>query len=127
MNLVQRMNAAPRCSAMSKRSRRQCRAPAVRGWPDWVLALSRQTLFVYVFHVLLVYGDHVGLGSLIGPTLSPMRALGVALAVLVLSFAAALGHARWRERPRTRPCPDDSDGLIAGPWPNPNARDCPPT
>ena len=32
MNLVQRMNAAPRCSAMSKRSRRQCRAPAVRGW-----------------------------------------------------------------------------------------------
>jgi hypothetical protein len=32
MNLVQRMNAAPRCSAMSKRSRRRCRAPAVRGW-----------------------------------------------------------------------------------------------
>ena len=32
MNLVQRMNAAPRCSATSKRSRRQCRAPAVRGW-----------------------------------------------------------------------------------------------
>ena len=32
MNLVQRMNAAPRCSATSKRSRRRCRAPAVRGW-----------------------------------------------------------------------------------------------
>jgi hypothetical protein len=32
MNLVQRMNAAPRCSATSKRSRCQCRAPAVRGW-----------------------------------------------------------------------------------------------
>jgi hypothetical protein len=32
MNLVQRMNAAPRCSARSKRSRLQCRAPAVRGW-----------------------------------------------------------------------------------------------
>ena len=31
MNLVQRMNAAPRCSATSKRSRCQCRAPAVRG------------------------------------------------------------------------------------------------
>jgi acyltransferase len=100
---------------------------AVRGWPTWVFALSRQTLFVYVFHVLLVYGDHVGLGSLIGPVLSPVRSLGVALAVLVLSFAVALGHARWRDRVRTRPCPDDSDGLIAGPWPNPSARDCPPT
>ena len=31
MDLVQRMNAAPRCSATSKRSRRKCRAPAVRG------------------------------------------------------------------------------------------------
>ena len=32
MNLVQLMNAAPRCSATSKRSRRPCRAPAVKGW-----------------------------------------------------------------------------------------------
>jgi hypothetical protein len=32
MDLVQRMNAAPRCSATSKRSRRQCKAPAVRRW-----------------------------------------------------------------------------------------------
>jgi hypothetical protein len=32
MNLAQRMNAAPRCSATSKRSRCPCRAPAVRGW-----------------------------------------------------------------------------------------------
>ena len=32
MDLVQRMNAAPRCSATSKRSRHNCRAPAVRGW-----------------------------------------------------------------------------------------------
>jgi len=32
MDLVQRMNAAPRCSATSKRSRQKCRAPAVRGW-----------------------------------------------------------------------------------------------
>ena len=32
MNLVQRMNAAPRCSATSKRSRSPCRAPAMRGW-----------------------------------------------------------------------------------------------
>ena len=32
MNPVQRLNAAPRCSATSKRPRHQCRAPAVRGW-----------------------------------------------------------------------------------------------
>ena len=32
MNLVQLMNAAPRCLATSKRSRQPCRAPAVKGW-----------------------------------------------------------------------------------------------
>jgi len=32
MDLVQRMNMAPRCSATSKRSRLRCRAPALRGW-----------------------------------------------------------------------------------------------
>jgi hypothetical protein len=32
MHLVQRMHAAPRCSATSKRPRMKCRAPAVRGW-----------------------------------------------------------------------------------------------
>ncbi len=32
MNLVERMQKAPRCSARSKRTREQCRAPAMRGW-----------------------------------------------------------------------------------------------
>lgn len=32
MHLVELMNTAPRCSAMSKRSRCRCRAPAVKGW-----------------------------------------------------------------------------------------------
>jgi len=32
MYLVECMNRAPRCSAMSKRSRCRCRAPAVKGW-----------------------------------------------------------------------------------------------
>src|SRR5262245_22118862 len=31
MDLVRLMNAAPRCSATSKRSHQKCRAPAVRG------------------------------------------------------------------------------------------------
>ena len=32
MNLVERMQKAPRCSAHSKRTRERCRAPAVGGW-----------------------------------------------------------------------------------------------
>jgi hypothetical protein len=32
MNLVQLMNAGPRCAATSKRPRQNCRAPAVKGW-----------------------------------------------------------------------------------------------
>ena len=32
MNLVERMQKAPRCRAHSKRTRERCRAPAVRGW-----------------------------------------------------------------------------------------------
>ena len=32
VNLVQLMNAAPRCTATSKRTGRPCKAPAVRGW-----------------------------------------------------------------------------------------------
>lgn len=31
-NPMQRAHAAPRCTAMSKRSGHRCRAPAVRGW-----------------------------------------------------------------------------------------------
>ena len=32
MNLVERMQKAPRCRARSKRTRERCRAPAMRGW-----------------------------------------------------------------------------------------------
>ncbi len=32
MNLVERMQKAPRCRAHSKRTRERCRAPAMRGW-----------------------------------------------------------------------------------------------
>ena len=32
MNLVERMQKAPRCKARSKRTRERCRAPAMRGW-----------------------------------------------------------------------------------------------
>jgi hypothetical protein len=32
MNLIDKMNASPRCGATSKRSGEKCRAPAVTGW-----------------------------------------------------------------------------------------------
>jgi hypothetical protein len=32
INLMQRAHAAPRCTARSKWTKDQCRAPAVRGW-----------------------------------------------------------------------------------------------
>ncbi|WP_425044836.1 hypothetical protein [Primorskyibacter sp. S87] len=32
MNLVELMNAAPRCTATSKRTGGRCKGPAVRGW-----------------------------------------------------------------------------------------------
>ena len=32
MNLVERMQNAPRCTARSKRTRERCGAPAVKGW-----------------------------------------------------------------------------------------------
>jgi len=54
--------------------------------------LSRETLFLYVFHVLLVYGDRVGLAAQIGPVLGPWQALGVAAGVIALSAAAALAY-----------------------------------
>ena len=32
INPMQKAHAAPRCTAMSKRTKERCRAPAVRGW-----------------------------------------------------------------------------------------------
>lgn len=68
--------------------------------PLWVERLAGQTLVVYVVHVLLVYGDGVGLGALVGATLTPPLALLVAGAVIALSFACALGWAGGTRRAR---------------------------
>ncbi|HKU36650.1 MAG TPA: heparan-alpha-glucosaminide N-acetyltransferase domain-containing protein [Polyangiales bacterium] len=62
--------------------------------PRWLMDLASNTLLLYVFHVLLVYGSGVGLGSWIGPTLGPVQAVLAALAVIVLSCAVALGYER---------------------------------
>jgi hypothetical protein len=62
--------------------------------PAWAWVLSGETLFIYVFHVLLVYGQGVGLGALVGPALGPAAAARLALGMIALSFAGALVY-RW--------------------------------
>lgn len=61
-------------------------------WPSWVLRPSRETLFLYLFHVLLVYGDRLGLVVLVGQTLAPVPSMLCAGWMVALSFAAALGR-----------------------------------
>jgi uncharacterized membrane protein len=65
------------------------------GLPAWVRATASSTLFLYVFHVLLVYGDRLGLRALIGPRLAPSEAVLAALSVVVVSLAALLTYRRW--------------------------------
>jgi hypothetical protein len=62
--------------------------------PRWLMVLAGETLFLYVFHVLLVYGDGVGLSGRIGPRLSPWEASAAALAVVTVSLVAAWGYHR---------------------------------
>jgi len=68
--------------------------PATRAWPAWAWRLPSETLFIYAFHVLLVYGQGIGLVALLGPRLPPGLALLVAAGVIALSFGAALGYRR---------------------------------
>jgi hypothetical protein len=62
--------------------------------PGPIAFLARNTLALYVFHVLLVYGQGVGMATWIGPTLRPAEALGATLFVIGASAAAALGYDR---------------------------------
>lgn len=66
-----------------------CVEPVLRV-PSWASRVARETLVVYVVHVLLVYGDGVGLGALVGPALAPATAALAAAAVVALSFGLAL-------------------------------------
>jgi uncharacterized membrane protein len=68
--------------------------PAAATWPAWTRRLANETLFVYAFHVLLVYGQGVGLASLVGERLAPLPAAALALLVLTLSAACALHYER---------------------------------
>jgi hypothetical protein len=71
-------------------------SPLERWLPERAAALrlSRETLFIYGFHVLLVYGQGLGLAALIGRRLAPWPAVLTALCVLGLTLACALGYRR---------------------------------
>jgi hypothetical protein len=74
-------------AGLSRRATRQ---------PRWLTVLAGETLFLYVFHVLLVYGDGVGLSGRIGACLSPWAACAAAIALVSVSFVAAWGYHRLR-------------------------------
>jgi uncharacterized membrane protein len=72
-----------------------CRRVDGLGLPGWMRVTASSTLFLYVFHVLLVYGDRLGLRDQVGAQLAPLPAVLVALSVVVVSLAAALAYRRW--------------------------------
>lgn len=78
-------------------------ADAVLRTPAWVRCLAGETLFVYVTHVLFVYGDRVGLAAVVGPVLAPPVAVVVALAVVAASFALAFVYRDGLRRVRLAP------------------------
>jgi hypothetical protein len=68
----------------------------LRSLPRSLEVLSRQSLFLYVFHVLVVYGRPWGLGAWLGPSLGLPMAIAAAVAVIAVSCTAALGWQRAR-------------------------------
>jgi len=71
---------------------------ALARWPSWLLSLARHSLFIYVLHVVLAYGQGVGLSALVGQTLEPWPAIFVAAAMLAVSCAAAHGYEALQRR-----------------------------
>jgi len=69
--------------------------------PSLVATLAQHTLVLYVFHVLLVYGQGVGLAAWIGPRLGPGWAVIGAVFVVAASAAVALGYDRLARARRT--------------------------
>lgn len=68
----------------------------VRRLPEVLTTLAGQTLVLYVVHLVVLHAHGFGLLALLGPTLSPAAAVGVALLLIAASTAAALA---WAGRP----------------------------
>lgn len=62
--------------------------------PRWASLLASETLFLYVSHVVLLYADGLGLATLLGDTHGPLFGLALALALMVVCSAGALGFRR---------------------------------
>jgi hypothetical protein len=74
----------------------------VRRLWGWLSLIARETLFLYVSHVWLLYAAHVGVRARFGSTLSPGQALVVAVILFVLCMAGALGYRRAERALRAR-------------------------
>ena len=66
--------------------------------PRVMEVLASETLVVYVFHVLLLYGAGVGLRYVIGSVLGPYAASMAALTLCALSVAVGLAAHEWKAR-----------------------------
>src|SRR6185436_6288177 len=71
--------------------------PVTRSWPGWAFRLSGETLFIYAFHVVLVYGAGVGLAAQVGPRLPALAAVLCAVLMIIVSFSLALVYRRPRQ------------------------------
>jgi uncharacterized membrane protein len=69
---------------------------AITALPRALRTLAAETLFLYVTHLLALYGMGVGLSRWIGPTLAVGPAVLVALAMITASSFGALAWARWK-------------------------------
>lgn len=68
----------------------------IRTTPAWIEVLAGETLFLYAFHVVIVYGAGVGLADRVGQRLGPIAAVAAAVLVAGASCGVVLGYRRWR-------------------------------
>ncbi|MEM6531361.1 MAG: heparan-alpha-glucosaminide N-acetyltransferase domain-containing protein [Myxococcota bacterium] len=78
-------------------------ASPIRRFPSFLRTLSSETLFLYVFHLVVIFSLPFGVARLIGKTLPLHQAVWVSLFMLIFTAAAGLGWSRlkrWRKERR---------------------------
>lgn len=73
--------------------------------PRLLEVLAGETLVIYVFHVLLLYGAVVGLQFVVGPVLGPYAASLAALTLCALSVAVGIAAYSWKAKRRAKNAP----------------------
>jgi hypothetical protein len=77
----------------------------VRSLPQWLQTLAGESLMLYWFHLMVLYGAGLGLASVVGRTLPLSEALLAAAAVVVVTTLVGLGWhraKRWKNDVRAR-------------------------